>query len=171
MFYSRKDTIINIILIVVSVLVVVSCLLLYFNRKVIIEEVVLVKDMSDSVGRIKSDKNEDMRSNNVVLDSDLEITEDGAIILRPNEPKDMKNPDDIFQEEKPNIVPRDENTKMVTSPKIEEKKEIVEDIIDYIHKHPFEERDGRKAQDNSVDFGMEKLRNMRSHILWDLYLY
>ena len=33
------------------------------------------------------------------------------------------------------------------------------DIIDYIHKHPFEERDGRKAQDNSVDFGMEKLRN------------
>ena len=37
--------------------------------------------------------------------------------------------------------------------------EIVEDIIDYIHKHPFEERDGRKAQDNSVDFGMETLRN------------
>lgn len=37
--------------------------------------------------------------------------------------------------------------------------EIVEDIIDYIHNHPFEERDGRKAQDNSVDFGMEKLRN------------
>ena len=36
---------------------------------------------------------------------------------------------------------------------------IVEDILDYIHKHPFEERDGRKAQDNSVDFGMEKLRN------------
>lgn len=37
--------------------------------------------------------------------------------------------------------------------------EIVEDIIDYVHNHPFEERDGRKAQDNSVDFGMEKLRN------------
>lgn len=37
--------------------------------------------------------------------------------------------------------------------------ENVEEIIDYIHNHPFEERDGRKAQDNSVDFGMEKLRN------------
>jgi 3'-phosphoadenosine 5'-phosphosulfate sulfotransferase (PAPS reductase)/FAD synthetase len=37
--------------------------------------------------------------------------------------------------------------------------EIVEEIIDYVHSHPFEERDGRKAQDNSVDFGMEKLRN------------
>ena len=37
--------------------------------------------------------------------------------------------------------------------------EIIEEIIDYIHKHPFEERDGRKAQDNSIDFGMEKLRN------------
>lgn len=37
--------------------------------------------------------------------------------------------------------------------------EKVEDIIDYIHKHPFEERDGRKAQDNSTDFGMERLRN------------
>ena len=35
----------------------------------------------------------------------------------------------------------------------------IEDIIDYVHNHPFEERDGRKAQDNSVDFGMEKLRN------------
>ena len=122
MFYSRKDTIINIVLIVVSVLVVVSCLLLYFNREVITEEVVLVKDMSDSVGRIKSDKNEDMRTNKVVLDSDLEITEDGTIILRPDEPTDMKNPDDVFLPEKPNIVPRDENTKMVKSPKIEEKK-------------------------------------------------
>jgi 3'-phosphoadenosine 5'-phosphosulfate sulfotransferase (PAPS reductase)/FAD synthetase len=37
--------------------------------------------------------------------------------------------------------------------------EIIEEIIDYVHSHPFEERDGRKAQDNSVDFGMEKLRN------------
>lgn len=37
--------------------------------------------------------------------------------------------------------------------------QIVEEIIDYVHSHPFEERDGRKAQDNSVDFGMEKLRN------------
>jgi hypothetical protein len=37
--------------------------------------------------------------------------------------------------------------------------QIVEEIIDFVHSHPFEERDGRKAQDNSVDFGMEKLRN------------
>lgn len=35
----------------------------------------------------------------------------------------------------------------------------VEDIIGHIHNHPFEERDGRKAQDTSVNFGMEKLRN------------
>lgn len=35
----------------------------------------------------------------------------------------------------------------------------IEEIVNYIHSHPFEERDGRKAQDNSVDFGMEKLRN------------
>lgn len=33
------------------------------------------------------------------------------------------------------------------------------EIINYVHLHPFEERDGRKAQDNSVEFGMEKLRN------------
>ena len=58
MFYSRKDTIINIILIVISIIVAVSCLLLYFNKEVVIEEVVLVKDMSDTAGRIKSDKNE-----------------------------------------------------------------------------------------------------------------
>lgn len=37
--------------------------------------------------------------------------------------------------------------------------EVVEEIIDYVHTHPFEERNGRKAQDNSVEFGMEKLRN------------
>lgn len=37
--------------------------------------------------------------------------------------------------------------------------QIVEEIIDYVHSHPFEERNGRKAQDNSVEFGMEKLRN------------
>lgn len=35
----------------------------------------------------------------------------------------------------------------------------IDEIINYIHLHPFEERDGRKAQDNSVEFGMEKLRN------------
>lgn len=37
--------------------------------------------------------------------------------------------------------------------------ETIEDIINYVHSHPFEERDGRKSQDNSVEFGMEKLRN------------
>lgn len=118
MYRSRKDTIINIILIVISIIVVVSCLLLYFNKEVVIEEVVLVKDMSDTVGRIKSDKNENLRTDKVTLDSDLEVTEDGSIILRPDEPKDMKNPDEVFQEEKPNIIPRDENTKMVSSPEI-----------------------------------------------------
>lgn len=46
----------------------------------------------------------------------------------------------------------------VTIPSMPECK-TVEEIITYIHQHPFEERDGRKAQDNSVDFGMEKLRN------------
>ena len=35
----------------------------------------------------------------------------------------------------------------------------INEIISYVHSHPFEERDGRKAQDNSSDFGMEKLRN------------
>lgn len=46
----------------------------------------------------------------------------------------------------------------VTKPSMPEC-ETVNEIIDYIHNHPFEERDGRKAQDNSVDFGMEKLRD------------
>lgn len=36
----------------------------------------------------------------------------------------------------------------------------IDDIIKCVHNHPFEERDGRKAQDNSTDFGMEKLRNL-----------
>lgn len=34
-----------------------------------------------------------------------------------------------------------------------------EQIIQHIHTHPFEERVGRKAQDNSQIFGMEKLRD------------
>ena len=46
----------------------------------------------------------------------------------------------------------------VTVPSMPELNSI-EEIINYIHEHPFEERDGRKAQDNSVQFGMEKLRN------------
>lgn len=46
----------------------------------------------------------------------------------------------------------------VTTPTMPSCKKV-EDIINYIHKHPFEERDGRKAQDNSTAFGMEILRN------------
>jgi 3'-phosphoadenosine 5'-phosphosulfate sulfotransferase (PAPS reductase)/FAD synthetase/signal recognition particle receptor subunit beta len=35
----------------------------------------------------------------------------------------------------------------------------INEIIDYVHNHPFEERNGRKGQDESTSFGMEKLRN------------
>lgn len=33
------------------------------------------------------------------------------------------------------------------------------EIIEYIHNHPFEERDGRKSQDNTEKYTMERLRN------------
>lgn len=36
----------------------------------------------------------------------------------------------------------------------------MEGIIDYIHKHPFEERDGRAKQDKTEKYAMEKLRNI-----------
>lgn len=35
----------------------------------------------------------------------------------------------------------------------------IQEIIEYIHFHPFEERSGRKSQDHSIEFCMEKLRN------------
>lgn len=47
---------------------------------------------------------------------------------------------------------------LVTKPSMKECADINE-IINYVHQHPFEERNGRKAQDNSEEFGMEKLRN------------
>lgn len=36
----------------------------------------------------------------------------------------------------------------------------IDGIIEYVHKHPFEERDGRTSQDNSEKYAMEKLRNV-----------
>lgn len=39
--------------------------------------------------------------------------------------------------------------------------ESVDGIIDWLISHPeTQERDGRKAQDNSENFAMEKLRNV-----------
>lgn len=80
-----KNKIINIILIIVAVLVFSICLFLYITHETQEEDIVLVKDMTDSTGRIISDKSDGLKGKE-------------NLVIKAEKSEDMLNPDDVFKE-------------------------------------------------------------------------
>ena len=109
MKFSLKESIINIFLILLCLITLFGCIYLYNNRETKIENVSLVKDMTDSVGRIKTDKSEKLsktdRPNEVLEENGIKKNEDGSLTLVVPEPEDKKKVEDvIIPEPEPEVV-------------------------------------------------------------------
>lgn len=105
-----RDKITNIVLIGLAVLVLSICLFLYITHETKEENIVLVKDMTDSTGRIISDKTDGLK------DKD-------SLIIKAEKPEGMLNPDDVFKEvENPISIKNNDKgrTDVVIIPKKEE---------------------------------------------------
>ena len=109
MKFSLKESIINISLILLCLITLFGCIYLYNNRETKIENVSLVKDMTDSVGRIKTDKSEKLskadRPADVLQENGIIKNEDGSLTLIIPEPEGKKEVEEvIIPEPEPEVV-------------------------------------------------------------------
>lgn len=109
MKFSLKESIINISLILLCLITLFGCIYFYNNRETKIENVSLVKDMTDSVGRIKTDKSEKLsktdRPAEVLEENGIIKNEDGSLTLIIPEPENKKEVEEvIIPEPEPEVV-------------------------------------------------------------------
>lgn len=80
-----RDKVTNVVLIVLAIIVFSICLFLYMNHETKEENIVLVKDMTDTTGKIISDKTDGLKDKE-------------RLLIKAEKPDGLLNPDDIFKE-------------------------------------------------------------------------
>lgn len=115
MKFSLKDSIINILLILLCLITLFVCIYLYNNKEIVTENITLVKDMTDSVGRIKTDKTETIskvdRPNEVLEENGMKRNEDGSLTLIVPTPEGKKEVEEVIvPEPKPEVKNKSNGT-------------------------------------------------------------
>lgn len=112
MYSTLKDKVITVVLVIICLSVFFTCLFLYNNRSVVTEEIVLIKDMSDTVGRIKTDRSESLNTKGKELKIDEELVdktttviEDDTIILSVPKTEEMKGVEEVLPKEEVKLSP------------------------------------------------------------------